>query len=130
MDFDLELVYNRFGRLFRNAVRNGRRNSACSLNSGVPRTTGIEFQSAMNTTKPTATDMLDREFLEIRCRILDIAAALDRIDRASGAGTAASDPRLDRIRESAAVLLDGGADRARRVQMVFSEPYDDTWRGT
>ena len=29
-----------------------------------------------------ATDVLDHDFLETRCKILEIAATLDRIDRA------------------------------------------------
>ena len=32
-----------------------------------------------------AMDVLDRDFLETRCKILEIAATLDRIDRAPGA---------------------------------------------
>ena len=39
---------------------------------------------------PTAADVLDRDFLSMRCRLIELAAALDRIDRAQG--SAADDP--------------------------------------
>lgn len=60
---------------------------------------------------------LDQDFLGIRCRLIELAAAFDRIDRHGGA---ADDPRMAQIRESLAILADGRADRAVRVQMTFS----------
>ena len=45
----------------------------------------------------TAKQVLDREFLEIRCKILEIAAALDRLERAEGA--LEGDPRMELLRE-------------------------------
>ncbi len=78
--------------------------------------------------KPTAGDNLDREFLEIRHRLIDIAAALDRIDRADGADGLRSDPRLALLRHAILVLTDGQGNRAERVQMVFSDTYDAAWR--
>jgi hypothetical protein len=74
----------------------------------------------------TAPEVLNREFLEIRCKILDLAAAWDRLGRA--AGSVADDPRLARLREALTVVLDESADRAEQVQMVFSRPYDDAWQ--
>ena len=40
----------------------------------------------------SAPEILQREFLEIRCKILEVAAALDRLSRAGG--TVEGDPRL------------------------------------
>jgi hypothetical protein len=75
----------------------------------------------------TAAEVLDREFLGIRARILDLAAALDRIDRAGG--VAAGDLRMARIGKGLEVLLGPGeADRAERVQQAFSLPYRANWR--
>jgi len=74
----------------------------------------------------TAPEVLSREFLEIRCKILDLAAALDRLARAEG--SVADDPRLARLREALTVVLDESDDRAEQVQMVFSRPYDDAWQ--
>lgn len=78
--------------------------------------------------KLSAADMLDREFLEIRCRLLDIAAALDRIDRADGAQAVRGDPRVAKLSKAAGILVDGQPERAKRVQMLFSDPYDPAWR--
>ena len=78
---------------------------------------------------PTASDYLDRELLEIRRRLIDIAAALDRIDRADGADQLRLDPRVALMLKAALVLTDGQGDRAERVQMVLSDAYDETWRG-
>jgi hypothetical protein len=62
---------------------------------------------------------LDREFLGIRCRLIELAASLDRIDRAGG--PAADDPRMAQIRRSLEVLAAHAPDRAEQVQMVFSK---------
>jgi hypothetical protein len=74
----------------------------------------------------TATEVLDREFLEVRARLIDVAAALDRIDRADG--SAADDPRLDQIRRAVEVLAGDTPGRAERVQSLFSLPYQEDWR--
>jgi hypothetical protein len=68
---------------------------------------------------------LDSFFLEARCKILDLAAILDRVDR--GAGDSHDDPRLARVRQALEVLLDRSPARAERVQQVFSLDYEPTW---
>lgn len=67
---------------------------------------------------PSAVETFNREFLFIRTRLLDLAAALDRVDRAEG--TVTDDPRLQRIHEAITVLASEDANRAEQVQMVFS----------
>jgi hypothetical protein len=74
----------------------------------------------------TAQEVLNREFLEIRCKILDLAAALDRLDRAEG--SLEDDPRLAALRAALDVLTTREPERAERVQMVFSRPYDVGWQ--
>jgi hypothetical protein len=71
---------------------------------------------------------LDREFLEMRCRLIDLAASLDRIERANGSGVLAGDSRTAGIREALAVLARGGLDRTEQVQRIFSDPYQSDWR--
>ena len=73
-----------------------------------------------------APEVLNREFLEVRAKILEIAAALDRLDRA--AGTVEGDARLERIRQGLAMLATRRADRAEQVQLIFSLAYDEGWR--
>jgi hypothetical protein len=80
----------------------------------------------MPTTR-TAVEVLDRDFLETRHRLLDIAAALDRMDRVDEAGQVHSDRRYTQLEQAIRVLADGQPDRAERVQMVFSLPYDEHW---
>jgi hypothetical protein len=75
-----------------------------------------------------AAKALDAYFLEARSKLLDLAAVLDRIDRGDDADALADDPRIGRIRQAIDVLGDGGADRAARVQEIFSLAYDPEWK--
>ena len=73
--------------------------------------------------------VLDRDFLEMRHRVLDLAAALDRMDRGQEAPAVQDDPRLAMLHQAIRVLTDGKGNRAERVQLVFSIPYDENWQG-
>ena len=73
-----------------------------------------------------APDVLDREFLEIRAKLLEVAASFDRIDR--GDGSVEGDPRLALYREALEVLLSDAPARAERIQMIFSRQYEKEWR--
>ena len=73
-----------------------------------------------------APEMLDREFLEIRAKLLEVAAALDRIDRSGG--SIENDARMARIQEALGVIQAGDRGRAERLQVVFSRSYDSQWR--
>lgn len=77
-------------------------------------------------TATSAPEVLQREFLEMRAKILELAASLDRIDRASG--SVADDPRRQLIERGLAALAESGPGRAERVQLIFSLPYHDGWR--
>ncbi|MEM7457354.1 MAG: hypothetical protein AAF456_23665 [Planctomycetota bacterium] len=70
--------------------------------------------------------ILDREFLEIRSKILEIAASLDRIDRAEG--TVSDDSKLQLLQKGIAILHGDEADRAEKVQMLFSINYLEQWQ--
>ena len=74
----------------------------------------------------TATVVLEREFLELRARLLQVAAQLDRFDRAEGALT--NDPRMKSIEQAIAVLAGQGPNRAEAIQLIFSRPYDSNWK--
>lgn len=76
----------------------------------------------------SAPEILNREFLEIRCKILDLAAAFDRLQRAEGA--LQEDPRLKLLQESLAIVSQTAADRAEQVQLLFSREYDQEWQST
>lgn len=76
----------------------------------------------------TASDVLDREYLEIRAKILEIAASLDRLDRADG--DVSTDPRTTKLRQGLDLLNGPHADRAEQVQLLFSRAYEDDWPQT
>ena len=74
----------------------------------------------------TAPEILDREFLETRCKLLEVAAALDRLDRADGSVSA--DPRRQKIQRALGVLSGTGENRAEQLQLLFSLNYEPDWR--
>jgi hypothetical protein len=74
-----------------------------------------------------AAKALDTYFLEARCKILEVAAILDRIGRGRDASATDNDPRVARIRESLEVLADHSGGRAERIQKIFSLDYDANW---
>ncbi len=75
----------------------------------------------------TADAVLDRYFLEMRSKLLELAADLDRVEFADEAERVAADQRLAKLREAIGVLTDHKCDRAARVQMIFSDPYEPGW---
>ncbi|GAB4152430.1 MAG: hypothetical protein Tsb009_28290 [Planctomycetaceae bacterium] len=77
-------------------------------------------------TPMTSSAVLDREFLELRAKILELAASFDRLDR--GDGDVGSDPRMQLIQQGLEILQQNETGRAERVQMLFSREYSDTWR--
>ncbi len=69
-------------------------------------------------------DILDQQFLEMRWRALSLAADLDRVQRAAGGEKSLrEDARMVKLRRAFEVLMAEGsqADRAERVQMIFSD---------
>lgn len=76
----------------------------------------------------SAAEVLSREFLEIRAKILEIAAAFDRLERS--AGDVSDDPRIARLHEALKVVGEPQGDRAEQVQLVFSREYDKQWQRT
>ena len=68
----------------------------------------------------SASELIDEYFIENRTRLLEVAAFLDRLDRA-GAGT--PDHRMEAFREALAALgAADGSSRTERVQLIFSDP--------
>jgi hypothetical protein len=73
-----------------------------------------------------ARAVFEQEFLPIRAKLLEVAAALDRIDRAGG--SLANDPRRTQVQAAIQVLLRPEDDRAEQLQLVFSRPYEFDWQ--
>lgn len=67
--------------------------------------------------------VVDRYFLEHRAKVIDVAAFLDRVDRARPASASGvEDARLRSLRAAVAILVDGQAERARRILELLSDP--------
>jgi len=64
--------------------------------------------------------VIELYFMEHRAKLIDIAAFLDRLDRANGE----DDFRIDAFREAIKLLSDGNPERARRVLEHFSDHSD------
>lgn len=74
-----------------------------------------------------ADEILNREFLVARAKVLEIAATFDRIDRAEG--SVENDPRMASLQKAIQLLMEQGAkDRAEQVQMIFSKNYEEDWK--
>ncbi len=74
----------------------------------------------------TKCDVLEQEFLPLRAKILEIAAGLDRLDRAEG--DARGDGRRERLEWAIRLLLQEAPGRAERVQLLFSREFEESWR--
>lgn len=73
----------------------------------------------------TRSQVVDAYFMEHRGKLLDLAAFLDRVDRASAPAGAPDDFRVAALRSAAAILTEGRPDRARRILELLSDPSAD-----
>jgi hypothetical protein len=62
--------------------------------------------------------VLDDYFIEARSKVIDVAAFLDRVDRADGP----ADFRLQALRKTLHILREKKTGRAKRVLMALSDP--------
>jgi hypothetical protein len=67
--------------------------------------------------------VVDRYFLEHRAKVLDVAAFLDRVDRAAAStpGEGAGDFRVRALEACCRILVDGRPERARRILDLLSD---------
>jgi len=76
----------------------------------------------------TKDAIVDRFFLLARARVIELAALMDRLQRSEGDLGPEQAAKLKKLRAAIAVVLDEEPDKAKRVQMLFSLPYDGNWR--
>ncbi len=75
-----------------------------------------------------ANQVLDRHYLEVRAKLLEIAATLDRVERADDAESV-DHQRLEQLMSGLKILQQTGVtDRAEQIQQLFSRAYDPQWR--
>ena len=74
----------------------------------------------------TQRELIDKFFMEARSQVLDVAAFLDRLDRASE-GDAPNDFRYNALMEAIACLGDEKGEGARvdQILMLLSDPRTD-----
>ena len=77
-------------------------------------------------TQRTATQILDREFLELRARLLELAASFDRMERADE--NCNGDRRMELIIKGLAILSNDSENKAPQIQQLFSREYSSSWR--
>ena len=72
---------------------------------------------------PTPQQTIDQQFLEMRWRILSLAADFDRIQRAAGGSPDAikTDPRLAKLRQGMQIVLSHDPGRAERFETPLSD---------
>ena len=73
----------------------------------------------------SAQEILENSFLENRARILEVAAFLDRIERAEGAPQARNDYRYRALQRAATYLLKPSGDRTKDILESLSDPTRD-----
>ena len=66
---------------------------------------------------PSKKELLDLQFIDVRHKLIDIAAFLDRIDRHPGE----QDYRFEALKNALPILLTDRPDRARAVLDSFSD---------
>ncbi|MEZ6120311.1 MAG: hypothetical protein R3C28_27580 [Pirellulaceae bacterium] len=72
-----------------------------------------------------ASQVLDREFLQLRAKILELAASFDRLDRGA---PLPEDTRLNLLHQGIQIVLSDEPHRAERLQRLFSREYDPNWK--
>ena len=76
-----------------------------------------------------AEQIVEQEFLQVRAKILEIAAFLDRLEpKSADSVSSVNAERLKLLRNGCELLLDADRDKAARLQLLFSRKYDEQWR--
>jgi hypothetical protein len=75
-----------------------------------------------------APRVLEQFFLEARCKLLDVAAILDRMGRGEDSGSVAGDARSAKIQKALEILMSDAPNKAELIQKLFSLEYDPSWK--
>ncbi|MEI8194665.1 MAG: hypothetical protein WCI73_02025 [Phycisphaerae bacterium] len=69
----------------------------------------------------TAQQVLDTYFLETRCKLIEIAANFDRLDRARDLANIRGDQRLIFLAEALKILASPAPNRAELIERLYSK---------
>jgi len=70
------------------------------------------------------SELIAEYFMEHRVQVLELAAFLDRLDRARELD-GEDDFRMRSVQDALRTLTDGQGNRVQRVQMIFSDPRSE-----
>ena len=82
-------------------------------------------------TMRAASQILTDSFLEVRAKLLEVAATLDRIVRSCDASEPLppeAQSQREQLDAAIKILLSEGSDRAEQLQKLFSRQYESDWR--
>jgi hypothetical protein len=82
------------------------------------------MDTQLGTCPLTQRQLVDEYFIEHRTKVLDLAAYLDRLDRAREFD-AHDDFRLNAFRQALQVLSGSSGGRMQQIQMILSDPRTD-----
>ncbi len=74
----------------------------------------------------SAEQIVADDFMIARARIVELAATLDRIERATGDVEDSKNMQL--LMQGMQVLCDDEVEKAKRVQLLMSRLYDPHWQ--
>ncbi len=74
----------------------------------------------------TAEQIIADEFMIARAKIVELAATLDRIERATGEVEDSKNMQL--LVQGMHILCDDEVEKAKRVQLLMSRHYDPKWQ--
>jgi hypothetical protein len=74
----------------------------------------------------TAEQIIADEFMIARAKIVELAATLDRIERANG--DVADSKNMQLLVQGMHILCDDEVEKAKRVQLLMSRHYDPNWQ--
>jgi 3-dehydroquinate synthetase len=95
--------------------------AVCGHPNGTAEKRRIAMENQPAPSPMTRRQLIDEYFIENRTKLLDIAAFLDRLDRAPEDG-AETDFRMEAFDEALQVLSEQTVARSTQVQMIFSDP--------
>ncbi len=79
----------------------------------------------MSTCPLDLPQLVEEYFAESRNHLLELAAFFDRLDRAQGGGDPQGDFRIAALKRAAALLLEDGPGRVKRMALVLSDPTEE-----
>lgn len=78
------------------------------------------------TAERSAQQIVAEDFMIARARIVELAATLDRIERATGDVDDSKNMQL--LMQGMHILCDHEVEKAKRVQLLMSRQYDPQWQ--